>query len=1192
MGYLNMNNTWFKWLILNFHCLKFMKKLLFATLSIVLLNISLIAQSNSSFTIIKKDFVDPSSAVPNYLEFDQGALPTIGQLQEVLKPYLKASQDFSFRLVKTEKDNLGYVHYRYVQEYQEKEIEFAEVFLHTKNGFIHSLNGKLIHSSPKGTEKKLSEKEALQSALDYIGAESYKWEIESEEKILQRELNKPDATNYPKGQLVFINPNLDYNAENFKLAYKFNIYAHEPLSRAEYYVDANNGQVIFTNDKIHTSNVQGTANTVYSGLRNIYTDSVSTNSFTLNQTVYGSGINTYDMNNGTSYGASTLFFDTDNNWNNINSQLDQYATDAHFGAEQTYDYFYTKHGRNSINNNGFALNSYVHYANNFVNAFWDGQRMTYGDGNGGSVSPLTSLDIAGHEIAHGLTTFSANLIYASESGALNESFSDIFGTAIEFYARPNNANWTIGEDIGLIIRSMSNPLAYGDPDTKLGPQWKTVVGCTPSQQNDNCGVHSNSGVQNKWFYLLTVGGSGTNGIGNSYSVQGLGIDTAAAIAFRNLTVYLNQSSNFDDARYYSIQSAVDLYGPCSPQVKSVTDAWHAVGVGAAYVPGVIASFDALDTNNCKAPFFTIFNSTSNNAITYQWDFGDGGTSTLKNPSHTYNSVGSFDVKLVVDGGSCGVDSILKLNYIDVDTNLLCEVVLVNGTNPTQTNCVGKLFDSGGSLANYFANENSSIVIAPAGASSVNLNFLSFDVEAGSGNTCNYDKLEIYDGPNTSYPLIGTYCNTTGSPGQINSTRSAVTIVFTSDAGVENAGFEMDWSCNFPSSAPATDFSANTSRNCIGEVSFTDLSTNGPNNWLWNFGDGNTSTLANPVHTYANNGTYTIQLISSNSIGADTSIKSNLVTINRPQAPSAIGDTFCLNQTINLSASGNGRIQWYTSQSSQNPIATGPNFNLTAQNIDTSFWVEDYIEAPLLAVGPASNTIGSGANFNNDQYLVFDVFKTIILKRVAVYSGASGNRVIQLRDASGTPVITKSVYIPTGYNFVNLDLQIDPGTDYQLGLAPGSMIDLYRNNGGVSFPYAIQNLVSIKRSSASTNPTGFYYFFYDWRVKELDCSSSRVEVVAKIDSTCTVTSIDNLIGKENNFELFPNPASNKLNIHLNSLKQNVLIEVYSYSGQIIYSESFNSVSNTLLNTSSWSNGVYHIQLTGNDFSESKSFIINH
>jgi Zn-dependent metalloprotease len=131
--------------------------------------------------------------------------------------------------------------------------------------------------------------------------------------------------------------------------------------------------------------------------------------------------------------------------------------------------------------------------------------MTYGDGNGTTFTPLTAIDITAHEIAHGLTSNTSNLVYSNESGALNESFSDIFGVSVESFANNNTLNWIIGEDAtpnGNGIRNMSNPNAFADPDTYLGTNYYTGT-------QDNGGVHTNSGVQNFWYYLLTVGGTGT-----------------------------------------------------------------------------------------------------------------------------------------------------------------------------------------------------------------------------------------------------------------------------------------------------------------------------------------------------------------------------------------------------------------------------------------------------------------------------------------------------------------------------------------------------------------------------------------------------------------------------------------------------------------------------------------------------------
>ena len=246
------------------------------------------------------------------------------------------------------------------------------------------------------------------------------------------------------------------------------------------------------NEIIHHVDEPGTAHTAYSGEHEIIADSFE-GEYRLRDGTRGDGVRTFDMNTGTSYAGSEDFIDDDNDWNNVNPELDEYATDAHWGAEMTYDYFLEEHGRNSIDNTGFQLNSYVHFGVDFFNAFWDGSRMTYGDGNGGSITPLTSIDIAGHEVTHGLTTFSAGLIYYAESGALNESFSDIFGTAIERFARPDDHNWLIGEDIGTHFRSMSNPNSKSDPDTYFGDFWADLGG------GDSGGVHTNSGVQNFWL---------------------------------------------------------------------------------------------------------------------------------------------------------------------------------------------------------------------------------------------------------------------------------------------------------------------------------------------------------------------------------------------------------------------------------------------------------------------------------------------------------------------------------------------------------------------------------------------------------------------------------------------------------------------------------------------------------------------
>jgi len=211
------------------------------------------------------------------------------------------------------------------------------------------------------------------------------------------------------------------------------------------------------------------------------------------------------------------------------------------------------------------------------NAFWTGSFAAYGAGDGEVRSSFGAIDVVSHEISHGVTEHSAGLVYRGESGALNESFSDIFGTAVEFYAEGRiNNDWLIGEDVYKepgSIRSMLNPKALFDPDTYLGEYWYNTA-----NSNDNGGVHTNSSVQNYWFYLLSEGGSGQNDDGISYQVTGIGIDDASAIAYSNLTNYLLPNSKYMDAATYSIQAAEDLFGDNMQQVLSTRSAWEAVGI--------------------------------------------------------------------------------------------------------------------------------------------------------------------------------------------------------------------------------------------------------------------------------------------------------------------------------------------------------------------------------------------------------------------------------------------------------------------------------------------------------------------------------------------------------------------------------------------------------------------------------------
>ena len=357
---------------------------------------------NGAEVLRYKDF----TTIPNYVKFKSGFELPFDKLENWLAKQYNSDLQFGLILLNADKDQLGYTHYRYQQTINNVPVKLSMFIVHVKNDLIISMNGELLNQNINPTTSSITESVALSKALIFVGAKKYKWEIEAIENHLKWEQNDTYATYFPKAKLIYINKDGKISNE-LKLAYSFNIYAHEPLSRQEIYVDANNGEILWTENKIQHVDEVGTATTGYSGVQTMTSDKVGAGNYRLQETGRGNGVRTFNCGTTTNY-TNTDFTNTSNVWNLAG--VDKYATDAHWGAEMTYDYYFIKHGRNSIDNAGFGLLSYVHYDVNFGNAFWDGQRMTYGDGSSGN-SPFTALDIAGHEITQGFITITAAFIY-------------------------------------------------------------------------------------------------------------------------------------------------------------------------------------------------------------------------------------------------------------------------------------------------------------------------------------------------------------------------------------------------------------------------------------------------------------------------------------------------------------------------------------------------------------------------------------------------------------------------------------------------------------------------------------------------------------------------------------------------------------------------------------------------------------
>ncbi len=598
---------------------------------------------NKQLTAIADD-----NSRPGLLRFKPGLKISPDVLFKEQKAAFDLSENDNMIAYRTEKDTLGFTHTRFHQYYKGVKVEQSDFFIHEKDDMLKTANGKIIPGINLDVNPTYSENDALAAALKSINAEEYLWQNTDAELMVKKQRKNESATYYPKGELVLmsISESDIISASNMHLCWAFDIYTHKPGDANRVYIEAKQGTVLRTiplSMNCDPSVASGT--TTWYGAYNFRVSKSGSNYF-LKDDCYTPTWWVRNWNGG-SYAE---YNDVDNLWNASSNQA---AVQSMWGIDKVYWYYKSKFSRNSWDNsNGdlIALNNAT-ISGSVNNACWncDGNVVTLGAGNTSApTDDWNTIDCEGHEFTHGVVQATAGLHYNKESGALNESFADIFGTCIERYAEGYaNADWTLNEDRNSIIRDFVNPKTYGQPDTYAGTNWYVVTGCTPSNGNDQCGVHTNSGVQNKWFYLLTDGGSGTNDNGDAYSVSGIGIAKAEAIAYRNLSVYLNSTSGFAASRTGSLQAAEDLYGVCSNEAIQVGKAWYAVGVGMGET-----YYDQLVTGNLGWALF---------ALTYQGvntlTAGTLNTTVLSGITVTLRAGNKVSVKSPFDAASGSITNI-------------------------------------------------------------------------------------------------------------------------------------------------------------------------------------------------------------------------------------------------------------------------------------------------------------------------------------------------------------------------------------------------------------------------------------------------------------------------------------------------------------------------------------------------------
>ncbi|MDR6862464.1 M4 family metallopeptidase [Phycicoccus sp. 3266] len=475
--------------------------------------------------------------------------------------------------------------------------------------------------------------------------------------------------------------------------------ADQTPSRLHTVVDARTGAVITSWDEIEN----GSGNSMYSGTVTLNT-TLSGSSYLLKDSV---GNYTTDLNGATS-GTGTQFTDADDVWGNGSTSSRQTAAvDAEYGAEKTFAYYKNVLGRNGIWNNGTGARSRVHYGNAYNNAFWDGTQMTYGDG-ANNAKPLTAIDVAAHEMSHGVTENTAGLNYSGDAGGLNEATSDIFGTAVEWYANSSAdpGDYLIGEKID--INGNGTPLRYMDKPSKDGASkdcWSSSLG--------GLDPHYSSGPLNHWFYLASEGSGAKTINGVSYNsptcdgstVTGAGRTNIEKVWYRTLSTKLTSGSTYLNAREGAITSAIELFGASSTTCAAVEKAFTAIAVPAGSASCSGGTTPPPSGNLLQNPGFEsgatiwtgtsgpITNDTGRPARTGSWKMWLGGNGTTATeteqqsvsiPSTVTSATLSFYLRTdTAESGTTAYDT-MKVQVVDGSTTTTLATYSNVGTNATYT----------------------------------------------------------------------------------------------------------------------------------------------------------------------------------------------------------------------------------------------------------------------------------------------------------------------------------------------------------------------------------------------------------------------------------------------------------------------------------------------------------------------------
>ncbi|MEM8584182.1 MAG: M4 family metallopeptidase [Bacteroidota bacterium] len=705
----------------------------------------------------------------------------------------------------------------------------------TMNGY--PVYGKQVLIAPAGRDQ-------YSAAYPKDLPKAVKWDID---ELVWREkmdlLLRGSLFEYESHHYAIVPDDLDFDKKTFALAAVIELHIPGSHRHDRLYLNAASGHQI-ARHPIDCSFVPGTAETLNYGQQIIETTQDGPNGeYRLFDETRGLGIQTV--------GADGLdIYDDDNDWSFDADNLSM-ALDVHHGMGATHDYFVDRFNRNGLDGNGVALRASTGIP--FANAFYGGpQDIGIGAGDPGFFldRPLSGLDVVAHEMAHGYTAFSSNLIYAGESGGLNESFSDIAGVTVEHntYNTSGPSAWTLGEEAsseGIYIRNMANPNELEMPDTYGGNFW------TPGLP-----VHTGSSIANYWYYLIVMGDSGTNDVDYTYDVPALGYEVAIQIVYDAWNNRLSESSNYADCSVATIAAATELYGACSPEVLAVEEAWRAVNVTA----GVLGSGQSDVTRVCEPDEGITFTAEVPGTF-IDWQFGDGEFSTDNPATHVYSEDGTYTATYRFT--NCAGDILVGTTspvLISTEDAEICQFVPFSQTSQTLNNCSGILVDDGGTEGNYSDGLNAEIILVQEGVTGFRFSFDEFELESG------YDYLSIIDENNE---IVGFFSGS-AIPPDLEVLGEQVTLIFSSDGSVTASGFILNYTCFVPNSKPTAGIATPDYEDCQANRTYTSDSDEYPDQFSWFVDDqivGNEEQVSINWADYGP-GTYSLRLEVCNVIGCD------------------------------------------------------------------------------------------------------------------------------------------------------------------------------------------------------------------------------------------------------------------------------------------------------------------------------------